>query len=61
MLVPNSLLEIGGFARDTTHVIHVRPARGIFSKALKFLPLRNRTREPTMTNEIPALSGCAIV
>src|SRR5262249_1614609 len=28
-----------------------------FQQGAEFLPLRNRTEEPTMTNQIPALSG----
>jgi hypothetical protein len=28
-----------------------------FQQGAEFLPLRNRTEEPTMTNQIPALNG----
>ena len=52
MLVPNSLLEIGGLIRDSTGAavcnhaprrLHVRPVRSILSNALNFRPYASKT------------------
>jgi len=59
--VPNSLLEIGGFARDTywdghacLGVTHSSQASGEhFQQRAEFLPLRNRGLGPLAVTELP--------